>query len=211
MAYDLEEQEQIETLKSWWAQYGKLVIVAIVAGSLSFAGYNGWRYYSNQQRTAAATLYQQLVEAERGNEHKRARDIAARIVDAHGSTMYALMAALASARSAFVTGDLPAAKKDLQWVLDRAKDDEMRDLARLRLAGVLLDEKNHAEALKVLDAKPTEAFTGRFADLRGDVLALQGKLVEARSNYQTALEKSDAQSQYRQMIQLKLDALGEAK
>lgn len=211
MAYDLEEQEQIAELKAWWKQYGRLVTVAVVAFAVSLAGYQGWRHYRAAQAEAAATLYEQLALAERGAEHKRVRDVAAKLVESHGSTTYAALAALASAKAAFQTGDLPAAKTQLQWVIDRSKEDAIRDVARLRLAGVLLDEKNPAEALKVLDAKPSDAFAGRYADLRGDVLAAQGKPAEARASYRTALEKSDAQGQYRQMIQMKLDALGETK
>ena len=56
MAYDLEEQEQIETIKSWWAQYGKLVILAVTACVITVAAFQGWRYYRHQQALAAVTL-----------------------------------------------------------------------------------------------------------------------------------------------------------
>jgi len=38
-----------------------------------------------------------------------------------------------------------------------------------------------------------------------------GKRAEARAAYQLAMDKSDAASPLRQIIQLKLDALGESK
>jgi predicted negative regulator of RcsB-dependent stress response len=94
--------------------------------------------------------------------------------------------------------------------MDNAKESEIRDIARLRLAGVLLDEKNHAEALKLVDAKPVDSLVGLYADLKGDILLAQGKKAEARSAYQLALDKSEAGSSYRSIIQMKLDALGEA-
>ena len=87
----------------------------------------------------------------------------------------------------------------------------MRDIARLRLAGVLLDEKNFAEALKLLDMKHVAAFDGLYADLRGDILTAQNKRAEARAAYQIALEKSDERSSYRQLVQIKLDAVGDVK
>ena len=83
--------------------------------------------------------------------------------------------------------------------------------ARLRLAGILLDEKKYDEALKLLSAKSTDAYAALYADLKGDVLAAQGKPAEARAAYQLALDKSAAASQYRALIELKLDALGDAK
>ena len=98
----------------------------------------------------------------------------------------------------------------MQWVVDKAKDEEMRDVARLRLAGVLLDDKNYDEALKLLDAKHTAAFDALYADLKGDIMAVQKRRAEARGAYQAALEKTDPRSNYRQLIQVKLDAMGEA-
>lgn len=211
MAYDLEEQEQLEAFKAWWARSGKLIIVALVACALTVAALYGWRYYRDQQALAAATLYEQLGQAERVKDTKKVRGISAQIVEKYAATSYAGMAALAAARASFATGDLAAAKTELQWVIDHAKEDEMRDVARMRLAGVLLDEKNYAEALKLMEVKPVEPFGGLYADMKGDILVAQGKVAEARNAYQQALDKIDAKSPYRQFVQLKLDALGDAK
>ncbi|MGP1609836.1 MAG: tetratricopeptide repeat protein, partial [Burkholderiales bacterium] len=98
-----------------------------------------------------------------------------------------------------------------QWVIENAKEDELRDVARLRLARVLIDEKKPDEALKLLETKHGDSFTGLYADVKGDVLLAQGKRQEARAAYQVALDKSDAASPLRQIIQLKLDAVGETK
>lgn len=211
MAYNLEEQEQIEALKGWWSDNGKLVMIAIIACLLTIAAFQGWRYYRAQQAERAAALYSQLEQAERASEHKKVRDIAAQLIQNYGSTQYAGMAALAAAKSSFETGEMDDARKNLQWTIDKAREDEMRDVARLRLAGVLLDEKKYDEALKLLAGKSTDTYVALYADRRGDVLTAQGKHSEARSAYQLALEKSDPNSQYRQLIEVKLDALGESK
>lgn len=211
MAYDLEEQEQLAVIKDWWKQYGNLVVLALVVAALTTATFYGWRYYRNQQSLAAVTLYQQLGQAESLNDAKRVRDIATQIIDKYASTPYASMAELAGARASFGAGDLAAAKTQLQWVIDHARDDEMRDVARLRLAGVLLDEKNYTEALKLTEVKPVDTFSALYADMKGDILVAQGKPAEARSAYKQALDKSGLESQYRTLIQLKLDALGDAK
>jgi predicted negative regulator of RcsB-dependent stress response len=211
MAYDLEEQEQIDAAKAWWNQYGNLVIIGAIACLVTIAGFQGWRYYSAQQSERASTLLGQLDQAERANEPKKVRDIAAQIIDKHGRTSYAGMAALSAAKASFTTGEIDEAKKNLQWAIEHAREDEMRDVARLRLAGILLDEKKYDEALKLLAVKPTAAYEALYADLRGDVLTAQGKTAEARAAYQLALEKSDARGQYRPIIELKLDALGDAK
>jgi predicted negative regulator of RcsB-dependent stress response len=211
MAYDLEEQEQIAAIKGWWNDYGKLVMLVVIGALVAIAAFQGWRYYRAQQAEKASLLYAQLTEAERGNDAKRVRDIAAQIIDRYGSSQYAGMAALAAAKAGVSTGEMEDAKKRLQWAADNAKEEEMRDIARLRLAGVLLDEKKYDEALKLLSAKTGEAFVVFYADLRGDVLSAQGKAAEARAAYQQALDKSDANSNYRRLVELKMDALGDAK
>jgi predicted negative regulator of RcsB-dependent stress response len=211
MAYDLEEQEQLAAIKSWWAQYGKLVMVTVVAGLLVVGGIRGWHYYRNSQSTAAVSLFSQLQGAERASDHKKVRDIAAQIVEHYGSTPYAALAALAGAKSDFDTGDLAAARARLQWAMDNAKEGELRDVARLRLTRILIDEKKPDEALKLLESKHGDSFAGLYSDVKGDVLLAQGKRQEARAAYQLALDKSDAASPLRQIIQLKLDSTGEAR
>jgi predicted negative regulator of RcsB-dependent stress response len=211
MAYDLEEQEQIAVIKDWWRKYGNLVTTALLAVLVGIAGIQAWRYYQTKQASTATILYSQLDTAEKSNEAKKVQEIAATLASSHAGTQYAAMAALRAAKT-FVTGnDLANAKQRLQWVVDHAKEDEMRDIARLRLAGVLLDEKKADEALKLLDAKHVAAFDGLYADLKGDILATLDKRAEARAAYQVALEKSDPRSSYRQLVQVKLDALGEAR
>jgi len=107
--------------------------------------------------------------------------------------------------------DVPRAKTQLQWVIDHAGEAELRDVARLRLASLLLDETRYADAMKLLDAEHPGSFDGLYADLRGDVLGAQGKVDEARSAYKLAYEKTDAKSMYRNLIQMKLDALVASK
>jgi predicted negative regulator of RcsB-dependent stress response len=211
MAYDLEEQEQIAALKSWWSEYGGMVVIAALASALSFAAFQGWRYYRHSQASAAVALYGQLGQAEQAGDHKKVRAIAAEITGNYGATIYGAFAALGAAHASFETGDLAGARAQLQWVMDNAKQQEIRDIARLRLAGVLLDEKKADEALKALETQPVESMTGLYADLRGDILLTQGKRAEARSAYQVALDRSEAGSAYRNVIEVKLDSLGDAK
>ncbi len=210
MAYDLEEQEQLENIKGWWQQYGKIIVTAVTVVALAFAALQGWRYYQGQQALQAVTLYEQLERAERANETKKINDIAVQIVERYRSTPYAAMAALAGAKASFAMNDLASTNKHLRWVVEHARDEAMRDVARLRLAGLLLDEKQYAEALKLLEAKHDPIFDGFYADLRGDVLAAEGKVEDARRAYRVAQEKVDPDSPYAQMLSVKLDALGEA-
>jgi predicted negative regulator of RcsB-dependent stress response len=209
--YDLEEQEQIDELKAWWKRYGNAMLTVVIVASLTVSGVIGWRAYSDRQALEAGELYTQLQGAVGANEPKKVQEIAAAIVDKYPRTGYAQFAALAAAKAAFDGGDRAAAQTQLKWVTERAKDDGTRDLARLRLGVVLLDDKKYDEALAALQATPVEAMAALYSDLRGDVLTAQGKAADARAAYQQALDKTDAKSPYRGVIQGKLEALGEAK
>lgn len=211
MAYDLEEQEQIAVIKNWWQTYGTALLTVLVVIMVSVSAYQWWRYYRVQQSTLAATLYSQLDTADLSNDPKKVIAIASAIVANHESSRYAIMAQLRAAKALVASVDLAGAVTRLQWTVDHAKEDEIRDIARLRLAGVLLDQKKFDESLKLLAVKPLPAFDGLYAELKADVLATQLKKTEAREAYQLALTKLDINSPYRQVLQIKLDTLGEVR
>jgi len=208
---DLQEQEQLEALKAWWNDNRNQILGALLIVVVAMGGWRGWQYYQHKQSYGAATLYQQFIEQLASNDAKRINDAAAAVTDKFGSTAYAERAELLAARVNEQGHDLARAKTQLQWVIDNARDATLKDVARLRLAAVLLDEKKYADALALLDAKHPDSFDGLFADLKGDVFSAQGKIDEARSSYKLAYEKIDAQSIYRSLIQMKLDALDAAK
>ncbi len=208
---DLQEQEQLDALKAWWKDNGNWVLGVLLVAVTGVSGWRGWQYYQYQQASGAASLYQQVVEQVDSHDAKRVNDAAAAVMDKFSSTPYAARAALLAAQVNEQGKDVAHAKAQLQWVIDHASEDALKDVARLRLAAVLLDEKNYADALKQLEARHAESFDGLYADLRGDVLSAQGKADDARSAYKLAYEKIDAQSMYRNFIQMKIDALGVTK
>ena len=208
--YDLDEQEKIDDLKAWWALYGKYVSAGITALALVVIAVQGWRWYQQNQAEKASVLYQAVSQAARANDLAKAKDPATQIVAQFGGTAYAPRAALLYAKLLYDAGDKPGAKGELQWVIDHAGEDELKTVARFRLAQALLDDKQYDEALKTLDVKTDEAFVALYADLKGDILSAAGKSAEAKTSYQTALAKIDAKSPYRTLIQVKLDALGGA-
>ncbi|EHP43185.1 transmembrane protein [Cupriavidus basilensis OR16] len=210
MAYDLEEQEQLESLKAWWRQYGNTVTWALIAGLLVFAAWSGWNYWQRKQAGEAALLYEQVVKAAESRDVERIKRAAGDLEDKFGKTAYGPMTALVSAKVLYDAGDLAATKTQLQWAIDHGEG-EYAHLARVRLAGVLLDEKAYEQGLALLKDEPPAPFVALYADRRGDLLAAQEKRAEARSAYQKALDKLSANdAAMRQIIQFKLDALGTA-
>ena len=73
MAYDLEEQEQLESLKAWWKQYGNAVTWALIVALLAFAGWSGWNYWQRKQAGDAAVLYEQVTKAAEARDAERVK------------------------------------------------------------------------------------------------------------------------------------------
>ena len=209
MAYDLEEQEQIAQLKGWWRDNGSFVVALLVAAAIGVAGWQGWRTWQAKQTREAAALYDGLVKAMQAGDAKALRDAGGTLVESYPRTLYASMGALAAARFHFERGELKDARAQLQWVTERSPSDELKDLARLRLAGVLLDDKAYDEALKLLEAKHAEAMAAQYAALKGDILVAKNQPAEAKAAYRLAIEKAgQRENALRTSVQLRLDALG---
>ncbi|KVW74964.1 tetratricopeptide repeat protein [Burkholderia ubonensis] len=204
-----DEQESIESLKAWWARWGNLTTWIVLAALVVAAGFNGWNFWQRRQAAQASGLYEQVQKAAASNDKATMARAAADMEDKYGGTPYAQMTALAAAKVLYAAGDAAGAKTQLQWAVDHAKDDEYRQIAKLRLASLLLDEKAYDVGLKLLSGTPIDAFKGLVADRRGDLLAAQGKADDARAAYKLALDslpKEDMSA--RQLVQFKLDALG---
>ncbi len=224
-AYDLEEQEQLAEIKKWWKQYGNLVTGIVVAASLGVLAWQGWNWYQRNQSAQASAIYSVLQRAALERDTQKTKAAAGELVEKFGRTVYAPLGALTAAKALFDAGDVKSAKAQLAWVTENAAD-EMRDLARVRLATVQLDEQAYDDALKTLSASHGQSFELRFAELKGDVFAAQGKKAESAAAYKAALarldgEGKDAKNQstlqmrganapYREMLQQKLDSLGHA-
>ena len=210
MAFDLDEQEQLATLKDWWKKYGNLTTWVLIIALGAYAGWSGWNYYQRSQALQASQLYDELQKAVTAKDTAKVQRAAADIQQKFSRTAYAGMAALSAAKVAFDANDLNGAKEQLQWAVDHGADEDYRALARVRLAGILLDQKAYDDGLKVLAADVPAPFASAVADRKGDILVAQNKLDDARVAYQLALDKMDSKNPGRQLIQLKLDAIGGA-
>jgi predicted negative regulator of RcsB-dependent stress response len=208
--YDLEEQEQIDSLKTWWKMHGNLITGIVTVACLAVIGWQGWNWHQRSQSAQAAAIYGVLEQAVAARDGQKIKGAAGELAEKFSTTTYAALGALQAARQSFEAGDLKTAKAQLTWAAENGKD-EIKDLARLRLAAVLLDENAYDEALKQLDATHAPAFSGRFQELKGDVLAAQGKKSEALLAYKAAQGKNESKAGVAgELLQQKIDSLGEA-
>lgn len=207
-AFDLEEQEQLETLKAWWKRWGNAVMLGVALLFAATAGWRYWQYRTATQAEEAAAIYDRLTQAMEAKDTKLARDAGAMLIDKYAATPFAPRAALLLGKINHASRDDKSAVAQLEWAIAHTKEVAVKDLARLRLASVHLDGKRYDAAMAQLRSPHSEAFGARFDDLTGDVAMAEGKRAEARASYQAAWAKLEADNPYRSIVELKLDALG---
>ena len=206
---DLEEQEQLDQLKAFWKQWGNLITWVITVCLAVFAAWQGWNTWQRNQATKAETMYGALQKAVQAGDLSKVEAVQKDLQGLSG-TSFAAQGVLLASKLQYEQGKIDAAKASLGWVVQEGKLVEVRDLARLRLAGVLMDEKKYDEAAKLLDAITVADFGALVADRRGDLLVLQNKPAEAKAQYEKAYAGMDKTVEYRRLISAKLAQLGVA-
>ena len=205
---DLEEQEQLAELKHFWKRYGNVISWVLIAVLGAVAAWNGYQYWQRNQSSQAAVMYDEVERAAVAGDVPKLERVMADMKDRYAGTAYAEQAALLAARIYHDKGNLDAAKGALAWVAGKGKDAGYQSVARLRLSGMLLESRAYEEALQQLAAPMPKDFAPLAADRSGDILLAQGKKTEAKAQYQSAYKGLDERSDYRRIIEIKLNALG---
>lgn len=205
---DLEEQEQLDQLKHFWRQFGNAITWALIAVLTAFASWNLYQYWQRSQAAQAAAMYDEVERIAMTGDVAKLDRALGDMKDKFASTAYAQQAGLLAARVYVETGKLDAAKTALLWVAEKSSDDGYQAIARLRLAGVLLESKAYDDALKQLAGNFSADFVALAADRRGDVYQAQGKKAEAVAEYLKAYKGLEPGSEYRRLVDVKLAALG---
>jgi predicted negative regulator of RcsB-dependent stress response len=211
MAYDLEEQEKLDAIKAWWDRYGTLCVVIAFVLVAAVAGWRGWQWYQGHKATQAMGYFEALersVSQPGEDSVTRIKAAVATLRADFPSSGYTPRAVLIAAKALADAGDLDAAREQLEWLVAQDTDPAFAALARLRLAGLLLQQQQYDAALAQL-SNPPAAFQGLYADRRGDILLAQGKKQEARTAWEAAL-KAVGSDPTAPIIQLKIDALAGA-
>ena len=206
---DLQEQEQLDELKAFWKQYGNPITWVLIAALGGYAAWNGWGWWQREQAGKAGAMFDELDRAAKAGDVEKTARAFADLKERYPRTAYTGQGGLIAAKLQAEKAQPDAAVASLTWVAESASDDAYRSLARLRLAGVMLDQKKYDDALKQLDAVGKSAeFSALVADRRGDVLAAMGKKDEAKAAYQEAYKALDEKLELRRFVDAKLTALG---
>lgn len=205
---DLEEQEQLDEIKHFWKQYGNAITWVLIVVLGAYAAWNGYQYWQRSQAAQAAAMFDEVEKVAREGDAEKLERAFNDMKERFAATAYAPQAGLLVAQTLYAAGKVDGAKAALTWVTEKSKDGGYGAVARLRLAGVLMDSKAYDEALKVLDTGMAEEFAALQADRRGDILMAQGNKPEAKAQYLKAFKAMDARTDYRRLVLVKLNTLG---
>jgi predicted negative regulator of RcsB-dependent stress response len=205
---DLEEQEQLDEIKHFWKQYGNAITWVLIAVLGAYAAWNGYQYWQRSQAAQAAAMFDEVEKVSREGDDAKLQRAFDDMKSRFASTAYAPQAGLLVAKTLYESGKLDASKAALTWVAEKSSDAGYASIGRLRLAGLLMDNKSYDEALKTLDTGVSEEFAALQADRRGDILLAQGKKPEAKEQYLKAFKLFDDRTDYRRLVMVKLNSLG---
>ena len=205
---DLEEQEQLDQLKHFWKQYGNAITWVLIAVLAVFASWNFYQYWQRQQATQAAALFDEVERSIESNDVAKIDRVFADMKDRFASTVYGQQSGLLVARQYVTLGKMDAAKSALTWVAEQSADAGYQALAKLRLAGLLMETKNYDTALSLLSGAFPAGFEALAADRKGDIMVLQGNNAQAIAEYEKAYRLFDLRTEYRRLVEVKLNALG---
>ncbi len=203
----LTEQEQIQQLKNWIKQYGFTILAGIVFALVMTSGWRYWQNYHNKILSHASVVYDEMLTLRAQNNTEGASVQAEKLISHYPKTPYAQMAALMLAREAMLKKNYPDAVQQLNWVLDHSKDRPLQEIARIRLARVLIAQNKPDAALDVLKKSNNKSFIGLVDEVRGDAYLAQNNANSARNAYQLALSEIPNAEINRPVLQMKYDNL----
>lgn len=198
------DEERVEAIRRWWHANGAAVIVGLLLGISALVGWKLWTDYRQTQAENASQLYMAMIQANTQQQAERAEGYARQLLEEYRNTPYAASAAFELARQAVANDDLPVAKAHLNWVLAQAKRPDTEQIARLRLARVLVASGDGTQALAVLSSDFDRGFSSLVEELRGDAYRQLGQLEQARAAYDRAIAAHFGIADF---VQMKRDAL----
>jgi predicted negative regulator of RcsB-dependent stress response len=201
------EKEQVEAIRTWWKANGKSIIAGVVLGAGLMLGGRWWLSHQNKQAEIASEQYEEVMQEISKGDNDAALKQGGRLLEVFAKSNYAVLTALELAKVKVDKSDLEGARYYLQWVVDHASADPLKDVARLRLARVLLAKGDKAGALQAVNAVDVKSFTFPAQELKGDILLAKGDRDSARAAY-AAAAAAVPKGGDRKRIEMKLAEVG---
>ncbi len=205
---DLEEQEQLDQIKAFWRKWGNAITWLLIVVLGSYAAYNGWQLWQSSRAQKAAAIYDQVTEAAGAGNLTRLQRVLTDFRNEADGTLLLQHGELALAKVAVDKGDLTVAAAALNRVIADGTDEGLTAIAKLRLAGVFMQEAAWDKAKGLLGGTWAPEFEGLVADRLGDIALATDDTAGAIAAYQKAWSALGRDLPYRRLIEVKLNALG---
>ena len=206
------EEEQVESIKKWWADNSRSIIFGVALGLIGLFGWQSWQEKTRTSTLEASDVYQQLVQTMKASKFDEAIQLANEINEKYDDTPYAALAGLHKAKAQVETADRTGAVESLEKVAITASNQSIQHIARVRAFKLRIANGDMSGVITDIDSILAEEdglnpgeFISQYDALKGDAYRLLGDAEKARSAYLTALRTA---TMGRQLIQLKLDNLG---
>lgn len=199
--YDDYEQEQI--VKEWLSNNWLTILAGIAIGIGALWGYGQWQNSKVSQSAAAANEYTQLEAALMVSEGDDTDQLIKDYETEYGGNIYSVQARLTAAGKLVKAGDVAAAKAQYKALIEAKPDKPIAEMARLRLARLLVSDGDYDEASAELGLVQSKAYQTIVEEVLGDMYAAQGEHSKAQDAYQLALNEGEGYSG-KQIIEMKL-------
>jgi predicted negative regulator of RcsB-dependent stress response len=205
---EYSEAEQWERAKEWLKSNGLWIIAGIAIGAGGLGGYRWYQERRVSQSEAASARYEELLDAFTRNDRTRGETLAQELNNEYAWTPYAALGNLVAARVQVDANELDKAAASLKTVMDTAAEEEIKMIARMRLARVQSAQGKYDDALATLKIEEVGEFAPRFADARGDVLLAKGDRSGALREYLAARSGENNGRVDTELLDLKIRDLG---
>ncbi len=199
------EKEQLEEMRAWWSEYGRVVIAGIVIAVGGLIGYDQYTDNKLASQVEASELFETLVDHVVDGDLDDAEAVADELANNYADTSYAAQSRLTMARLYMDQNHDQDAVDVLNELLVMDGDEGLKNIGRLRLARVLLYQDKPQDVADLLAGADDAAFAGLTDELLGDAYTALGRYDDAGDAYRRALaDPSPNPTIDRALVQMKL-------
>lgn len=200
------DDEQVEKIKKWLKEYAPTVIISILIVVVASFGWRYWMGRVDNVRAEASNSYEQLL-SNAINNTPDVQSQAKNVIKKYEHTPYSKLAALLLAKLYVQSGNMAGAEKELNWVIKNGDTNSIQQIARNRLARLLIAENKAKQAIKLLKTVNDKAYMTAVDAILGDAYVATGNTEKARQSYQAALAILPAVDDNRPLLEMKLNDL----
>ncbi|QMT60235.1 tetratricopeptide repeat protein [Legionella sp. PC997] len=207
MSVYMTEEEQLESIKKWWKQYGNLVTIVLSLVLFGIAGYRYLHWHQEKLTQQASVAYEQMMVALSNQNIKAVRAYANELIHEHGRTVYADAAHMTLAKIYVSKNKLDKATEELQAVAANSKMSTLKQIAKIRIARIFAAEKSYTNALKELSNVEDNTYLPVINELKGDIYGATGQYKEAMNSYKQALDEVKSNGMGNLFLEMKTNAI----